>query len=37
MPGRAWELFRSETLSAAQSLGLDVIAIDLTADIDAAL
>jgi putative tryptophan/tyrosine transport system substrate-binding protein len=37
MPSQAWDLFRSETLSAAHSLGLEVVAIDLSADIDAAL
>jgi putative ABC transport system substrate-binding protein len=37
MPQPAWDLFRTETLAAARALGLSVIEIDLTTDVDAAL
>jgi putative ABC transport system substrate-binding protein len=37
MPRPAWDLFRTETLAAARTLGLSVIEIDLTTDVDAAL
>jgi putative ABC transport system substrate-binding protein len=37
MPRPAWDLFRTETLTAARTLRLSVIEIDLTPDIDAAL